>query len=531
MKKFFLIFILLFVSVTSFAQIIEKQAIENPLDCAFYLLQKDNDRFFGDVERLAHSYFELKQYPQIISTLNLLENKSYRFENVVLLITQLLKDGRKVEAGNFIKFAFQNLDKKDYQNNRSLIEFADNLIALSRFSEAIKIAENFTTDKETEEISIAIALSLIKSNRIKETQFLISQPFFPINSKNNEVRAKIALIYAKLGQKDKTIFLLNELKINDFKGKNETETENNRRFILPILLEIYLHLNQPEQSFILWNQYGDKEYFYEVSEFVKKLIDYKQIKTAKELIEQMLRNKEELRIRGSYVISSLLKLGEIEKAVSVAKDMSKENDNYSQQESLMLIADNFIEQRNFQKAKEILDFALRKAKQVVFNHEPMQSNGASSGTRKRTYLRNIYNGFIKLREFEKAFQAINSIESNHWIAKGFIAEKYIDFAKHRYKTLSKNQIYQLISQSQNIIKDEDEVYSIEIKMLSAEVFALLGEKEKAVDLLSQVLEEAKESYADENKFLVYSGKIYEKYQLKPTPNLRRVLQNIISAKS
>lgn len=126
--------------------------------------------------------------------------------------------------------------------------------------------------------------------------------------------------------------------------------------------------------------------------------------------------------------------------------------------------------------------------------------------------------------------AINSINSKHWIANEFVATKNIDFAKQQYKTLPKAKILELLKQSKNIIKDEEEFHPIEIKLLSAEIYALIGDKNTSVALISQVLDEARESCCYEDDFLVSAGKVFEKYKLKTTPNLQNALQNIIDPK-
>ncbi|HRH44136.1 MAG TPA: hypothetical protein PKY82_21065 [Pyrinomonadaceae bacterium] len=513
-----------------FAQDLLKKAEKNPLDCAFYLLQKDNERYFGDVKRLAYTFLELSNYAKSKITIELLEDKDYRFSNFVNFSTKLLKEGKIKETNNFLDFALKNLDKKNLPDKRIVIEFVDNLVKINRLNDAQIVVESFRNENEIEEICIKFAFSLLKQKKTSEILTLINRPYFPINSNNNEIRANVALILAKLNQNKLSLKILKEIEEHPFLGKSEIETENNRRFILPILLQTYLQLNQPEQAIKRWNQYGNSEDYYEISNLVNLLIDFGQNQKALKLTGQMLENKIELERKGSYVVSIFVRLGKIDKAFETAQNISEKNDSYTQQESFMKIADYFIRKKNSKKATEILDFALQKAKQVDFQHETMQSNGASSGTRKRTYLQNIYNRYMKLNEFDKAFLAINSINSKHWIANEFVATKNIDFAKQQYKTLPKAKILELLKQSENVIKDEEELHLIEIKLLSAEIYALIGDKNTAVALISQVLDEAKESCCYEDDFLVSAGKVFEKYKLKTTPNLQKALRNIIDPK-
>lgn len=531
MGKVALILGIFVLCITSFfAQDFRKKAEKNPLDCAFYLLQKDNERYFGNVERLADTYLELGNYSKAKITIELFEDKDYKFSNFVIFSTKLLKEGKIKEANNFLDFAFKNFDKKNLPDKRNVIEIVDNLVKVGRLNEAQIVVESFRNENEIEEICVNFAISLLKLKKTSEILTLINQKYFPNNSKNNEIRANVALILATLNQNKLSLKILKVIEENPFLGKDEVEIENNRRFILPILLQTHLQLNQTDQANKLWNQYGYTEDYYEISNFINRLIDYGQNKKALELTGQMLENKIELKRQGSYLVSIFVRLGKIDKALKTAQNISEDNDCYTQQESFMRITDYFIRQKNSKKATEILDFALQKAKQVDFQHQPMESNGASSGTRKRTYLQNIYDRYMKLNEFDKALLAINSINSKHWIANEFVATQNIDFAKQQYKTLPKAKILELLKESKNIIKDEEEFYPIKIKFLSAEIYALMGEKNTAVALLSQVLDEAKESCCYEDDFLVSTGKVFVKYKIKSTPNLQKALQNIIDSK-
>lgn len=528
MKKLsFLIAVFIFLAANIFAQDLRKKAEENPLDCAFYLLQKKEDLSEYELSPLARVYFQFGKTEDLARAINLAEEND---DKAVLFITysrEFLKVGKKAEANLFLTEAVKNLDKEDYPDREFLKWIVQDLIEFDRSDEAVKIAEMFSDEFEQNDIILAVADKFLELRQIDKLQKFIALPFFPHESENNFTHAKVALIYAKLKQPEKARKILDELKQTAFFGETEMNAENNRRNILFPLLRIHLELGETEKAFELWNQRGDQNDFYEIALFIADLIAYGQKEKVLLLLAQMESNTKQFERDGYKVVEIYLKIGDVEAALKAAKMMSDKNDNYWQQDSFMKLADRFIADGRNDKAEDILDFAFGRAKKIVFQHEAMQSNGASSGTRKRTYLSGIYHRLMKLKRFEKAFLVINKIGSNHWIANRFIRENLADFVRQQIKTLPRKRIEAILSQIQTTYTDKDDDDEVmESKLLAAEIYGQIGEKTKAVSLLTEILKNAEDSYPKEN-ILIDVGKVFEQNKLKPDANLKKVLKKYI----
>ncbi|CAN5380162.1 hypothetical protein BH10ACI1_BH10ACI1_08750 [soil metagenome] len=74
--------------------------------------------------------------------------------------------------------------------------------------------------------------------------------------------------------------------------------------------------------------------------------------------------------------------------------------------------------------------------------------------------------------------------------------------------------------------DRDDL--IKAKLLAAEIYASIGEKTKAVEMLTKVLDEAFEDSYREEEILLSAGKIFERYKLEADANLKKVLKKFIA---
>lgn len=527
MKKANLIFaLLLSLALNSFSQDLQKKAETNPLDCFFYLLSKDDNRLADNVVQLADAYFQFGRYDEVSKVINLLDADD-RVEYFIVFSNKFLETGKRNDAVRFSLEAIKNLDKKDSPSERILPQFIENLIKLNKVQEAVSIANEFADEYDDENIFLLIAENFVLNGQIDKSAEIIKHPSFPTSAKDNRIRARIALLYAKLKQAEKAALIFSDLRQNAFVGETNLENENIRRKLLFPLIKIYLELGETEKGFELWNQYGDQENFYEYSQFIKDLLSHGQKEKALTLLFQMQSDKEQMQRCGTEIVKTYLSLDQIDNALYAAKTMSNDIDNYCQQNSLMILADKFIAENKINSALEILDFAFERARKIVYKHEAMDSVGESSGSRKKIYLGQIYERLMKLKKFDKAFAVFTSIDSNHYLAKDFYAEHLVNFAKQQSKTLPRKKIYEFLTKAQDIVKEVEEYYPIKIKLLSAEVYAQIGEKDKAVRLIAEVLEEAKESCCYEDDFLISAGKVFEENKLTADADLKKVLREFI----
>lgn len=526
MKKAALLFaILIFASASVFAQDLLKKAETNPLDCAFYLQSKEkpDNRDTNDVWQIALAYFEANRYEDAFSAVNLFEDADNRVRFFMQFSKRLFENGKRNEAGKFFTEAVKNVDLEADLARHDLIELVQILIEANRADESVKIAEIYAGEFEANDVSLAIAEKFLKTGQTEKLNDFFAQPYFPHESENNPTRARTALIYAKLKQTDKAKKILEEIKQTAFLGETENDANNNRREILFPLLRIHLELGETEKAFELWNQHGDQEDFYEFSQFIDDLIAYSQKEKVLPLIAQMQSDKERFKRDGHEVVKAYLKIGDVETALYAAKTMSDEDDNYWQQDSFMTLADRFIADGRSDLALDILDFAFQRARKIVFEHQPAQSTGASSGSRKTIYFRNIFKRLMKLKRFDKALAVVNSIDSNHWMAKKFVLESLADFAGQQIKTLPRKRIEMILAQIRTIFTDDDDVDDFnDAKLLAAGIYAQMGEKQKAVELLAAILEES-----DDEDLLLSAGKVFEQNKLKADATMKKILREFI----
>ena len=521
MRKIAIVFILIaFANLNLFAQDLRKKAEESPLDCALYLLSKDENAV--NEENLTRVFFEVGRFDDALRAIEFDESSSSKFLWLSFYGGKLIEQNKLNEANKFLTKAFALLPEEEWSDS-NITEFVSSLIKLGRLPEVFETVKNQDDDEDKAKLLILIAENFMKTGQSEKLKTILPEAQKLVeNPKDSEKLLQITLLYAKLKQFDKSREILKLIEPSDFSGSSEIEAENNRRELLFPLLRVHLELGEIEKAFEIWNQHNSS-YFYEFSLFINDLIAYGYKDKAALLIFQMQSDKEQLRRDGNEVVEAYLKIGDIEKAIFISRTMSDDDDNFWQQNSFITLADRFIAEGKNEAALEILDFAFQRARKIVFQHEALQSIGASSGTRKVIYYRNIYNRLMKLREYKKAFEVINSISSDHELAKEFFAEHLVDFAAQQAKTLPRKKIYELLTKAQNIVKDEDDEsdgYFLNIKILSADVYAQIGEKATAVKMLGEVLQ------TDED-FLISAGKVFEQNNLKADANMRRVLRQLI----
>jgi hypothetical protein len=208
--------------------------------------------------------------------------------------------------------------------------------------------------------------------------------------------------------------------------------------------------------------------------------------------------------------------------------ISDEDDSYTQQKALMSVADRFIELGRSDSALEVVDLAFQKAARVGEQHEAHDST--SPLIRKRKYLTEIRERYLKLKRFDKVSNLPGAFKTRDDLIKPFIAHTFIALAEAQSKTLSKKELGSLIAQAQKTFDGEDDKESYHYWVVSDVInaYAIIGNKAKAMDLLTKTLNDAE---SDDNYYLddllIFTGQAFEKNNLKATPELKKVLREII----
>lgn len=265
----------------------------------------------------------------------------------------------------------------------------------------------------------------------------------------------------------------------------------------------------------------------DISWYSDFLINTGNIEIAKPYLLELQNNEAYLNTSGKYLVRGYLKLNDVETSARIAKTMSDEDDNYDQQDALMLVADRYISDGKNDSALEIINFAYRKAQKVGEENPAYASIGASPLTRKIIYLREIRERLFNLKRFAKGLDVVNSLKIRDDHFQEFYAESLVEFVKRQTKTLPRKGIYTLLEFAQKIF-DEDEDYNLmEIRIKIAEIYTQMGEKTKAVELLAKILDEAKENSYREDDILLSAGKVFEQNKLKADANLKKILKAYI----
>ena len=519
MKKLaFTISVFIFLVGNIFAQDLRKKAEEHPLDCAFYLLTKDKNSV--DTDNLARMFFEVERYDDAIRVIDFDDNSYSRFLNLTDFSKKLIEKNKSDEANKFLTKAFSVLrDDEDWYTSGYMPLFVSSLVEMNRSAEAFEIIEHQDEDAIKVKLFIALGETYSKLNQ-KENAIKFLKQAFQIreSAEDHYISFKIVQIYIKFQENDEALAVLKQIE-SDILQSGKTHN-------LIQLIPFYLQLGKQEKAESIWQIYGDLTDPYDIFSYSTFLINSGNTERAKPYLSALQNNQEYLNRSGNDLVEISLKLNDVETAVKIAKIMSSADDNYYQQEALMLVADRFTTQGNNDEALKFLDFAYQKARKVGEEHRGEDSIGASPLTRKIIYLRQIRERLFNLKRFDRGLAVVNSLKIRDDHFQEFYAQSLVEFTKRQIKTLPRKTIYKLLDQAQKIF-DEDEDYNrMKIGIAVADIYAQMNEKPKAVEKLAEVLAEAEDYRTDD--FLLAAGKIFELNKLNTNANLRKVLKKFIA---
>lgn len=519
MKKLaFLIVIFIFLAGNIFAQDLRKKAETHPLDCALYLLSKDKNSVVTD--DLALVFFELERYDDALRAIDFDDNDYSRFLNLSTFGKQLFEKNKKAEANKFLTKAFSVLrDDEEWHSSRNMPLFVSTLVEMNRAAEAFEIIEHQDDDETKADIFLALGETYVKLEQ-KENAIKFLRQAFELRAASDDHYLPFAIAgsYIKLRENEEALTVLKQIE-GDILQSGETH-----KFIQ--LIPFFLQLGKLEKAELIWQTYGNLGEPYEIFSYSKFLIDNGKIEKARFYLAELQNKKEFLDEVGKDLVGIYLKLNDVETAVKIAKTMSDEDDNYWQQDSFIKIADKFIADGKNDAALEIVDFAFQRARKTGEEHPAGASTGASPLTRKIIYLRQIREKYFKLNRFEKGLSVVNSLKIRDGYFQRFYAESLVESVKLRIKTLPRKTIYKLLDDAQKIFDEDEDNERTRIELSVAEIYAQIGEKTKAVEILTKILE-AQESYYRIDDMLLAAGKIFEQNKLKADSNLKKVLLDFI----
>jgi hypothetical protein len=105
-------------------------------------------------------------------------------------------------------------------------------------------------------------------------------------------------------------------------------------------------------------------------------------------------------------------------------------------------------------------------------------------------------------------------------------------AEAQLKTLPVKKLNELLAQARSSVassKDDNDSYAqIKTAIDAADIYAKLGDKSKAVELLTNSVKLAnEEEFWSLDQVLVSAGKVFAENKLKATPEMKKVLKQII----
>lgn len=524
MKNFTLtlcIFILL--TLQLFAQKPQLIAESNPLETALYLLTIDKNTSKG-FEELANVFFEVGEYEK---TLKCLEFESDDSSKIYLLsqYSNKLLEKNKLKATNmFLDEALKllkNIEDSEWQEF-FVHSMSYSLTKLGREKDALEIYSR--QDVYLYKMSVLNNIGqafLEKGDKTKALYYYNkSSKFLKKDSEGWSEAMQIGKAFVILDLPTKAFEIAKDLE----KTLDSTEDNLNQLFAVS---SIYLKLGKVEETELLWRKHSDLDYFGNVNLLAELLFDSGNSHRALKYLHKIASSNNALKTNDADLVKRFIQVKDIEFAKTLALNMSIENDDYQQQMALIAVADSYIKTSEKSEALKILDFAFQKAKKIEYLHLTEQSIGASPGSRKEIYLKNIYERLMQLGEYEIALQTLYVINSNHSLAKEFLAERLVDFASRQIDVLPKKEIDKILAEATEIAGNDEDYFLINFKLQFAEFYLKQKSKDKSVDLIAEVLSMAKDSCCSQDDFLLKAGKLFTIHNLKANQKLKNILRKII----
>jgi len=498
------------------SQTLRERAETNPLDCALYLVSIEELQS----SNLAWSLYHVGRYEDLIA----LKNTFLGFKELSSFGLERLRSGDRRGALRFADAAIARYradsDGWKASDYAGLVEL---LIGVGKFddAEAIASSQEETDDRAT--ILLEIAEAEIKFGDVAGATKALQRFSTDFEFDDEGTTFRHADVMIKLGVIDKAAELLRRL---ENKLRNDPSNSNSS---LISLIKRYYTIGHEKEAKAIWESISDLDDLLTQLDYVQTLIAVDKSTEALRMLEAL--NPTDLgdeNLTGPKVAKAYVALGKTTLALRVAKTMSDDIDNYDQQEALMVVADQYIKGKNNKAAREVLDFTFQRAAKIVFEQEPQDST--SSGIRKDHYLSEIIKRYQEIGDLDAALKAVMAINADHPDAKEKLALNIATFAQANVKKLSQAKVQSLMSKALKLTDDGEylDYKGIQVRTLYAESLAQMGQREKAVDVISDLIQKYADDDTDENALLL-PAEIFEKYHLPVTEHLRKSLIAVLEA--
>jgi tetratricopeptide (TPR) repeat protein len=519
------VLLLLFAFVVSSvrADDLRQRALTNPLDCALYLKERDQDG--GSTEQLASAFFDAKRYDDTIRAIGLDSNLALRW--VTHLAEKLLDASDRTNAEKFIAAALRALDPDDWSSSYGGRDLLKILVRTGHDREITGILAQRDDGDDKADLYLTLAGAYSLAGNREKTRTFIDLFDQAGNSTDRIAPYFVAEAYERVNDRDAALKVLK---------RYEAETAMNpdlglRDEALMLLVERYFRLGEDAKAWELWRQVSNIGDNKTLLTLVQTLVATGRVEAAKSYLPQLETDSAFVARNGFEIAQAYLKMGDLGSASRVAVEMSDDDDDYNQQRIFMLLADRYYSAGDRDGALKFVDLAFRKARRVGETHQPEDSVGASSLTRKIQYLYAISDRYATFGKYDRALAAIHSFKTDHEFGRKFTAMKLVDLAERQAKTSDHHALLKLLDEALRIANEPSlkGYHDEEIAMAVAGAYATLGEQGKALSLMLKVIRTRfvnTESVTDE---LLAAGAIFEKNHLQADPEMRKLLRQIVES--
>ena len=512
------------------SQDLQTQAEENPLSTVFYLLSTtEKDSKVEQKACLAKSLAKAARFTEIEDAARMAENGSYVDVEFVAVANELITNGKRKKASQFVSFLVNRFGDDSYRLQMVLKP----LIRLGRDEEALQIIAKFD-DSDKVDGSFALAKIYLENRQPQKALSVISNITNLVDkSIYGEDKADLGLYYAKLGKEAEALrFSRESMKDVTWTSGKPEYTEGR---IIDRVVETYKILGKDKDVSELLSKQGVSEDPVSVIERAEHYLSQGNRQKVGELLGELQKTLNPSEYWDSIDLGRLvdiyLKLGDVEKAERLVKGLT--GSNYVLRQGLLNIADFYIKRKNKTKTLEILDFALEQAKKIDIS-EPESGLLSTSGKwDKAQYQSQIAVRLIDMRFDNQALRLISQIQKPYLRTLAlteFVAVNKKRFSSSKLRPYLEEALLLLRRKKTDVFDSKKfDVYAI-----TARNFAEIRMNEKANEVFTEALSSLdKEMIEDgsDNSLLFAMCNIgveFERSKIKSDEQLKTSLRNIIS---
>lgn len=524
-KVLFLLAAVALAAITISAQDLKTRAEQNPLDCAYYLLTKDSTKVSGSYQ--AKLLIDRGRFDEAIQVIDFAEHSDARFADFSAFAARLLKQGKKREAEKFIAKALESLAQQNWWS-RELDGFLGVLIRSGRQDKVTEILSHRNEWDQTDQISslLAVAEFYGEAGEAKRALTTVDQALDLKDSFTDPSQPlRIAAIYVSLGESERALALLAEINTEAISDPNGSVRDETMLDLIPL----YFRLGQDDRARAAWAQIADPNDAENLVSFARHLAAAGKVDEARAMLRQAESNAEYLSGWGSVaLVRAYLNLNDVDGAARVVKAKSTEEVSRDQQQTFMMLADQYIADGNSAAALKILDLARRKAGVLRIENDPMMAIYLSPLDIQLESMKEIVSRYSQLSRVDLAFESIHLVKSRAYQARSFRARALVTLAEEWVTRLPRKKILDLLAEAEKELHSGDGSPDLTFLDLAA-IYAKIGERDKAVKLLVEVLNyEPAEDAVYRSMALQMAVPLVDEYKLASDPRVRKVLKQIVN---